>query len=177
MMFADNGEMLLEYVDPLLLRQVRQLISHSGNFADELGEDFLGLRNLGVAQEHGMQSLTIPSSVFYGRRKRQHDLAAAGYVLAILSSNLTPVTITDSRDDIGKKRKDPSTRPHRHLSHSSIRPIKPSSPRYSTRSLLPASKAVWDSRTTDLMRRIRRLGPWARLSSRTPQPRKRSPRS
>jgi transcriptional activator SPT7 len=45
----------------------------SGNFADELGEDFLGLRDLGVAQEHGMQNLTIPTSVFYGRKKRHQD--------------------------------------------------------------------------------------------------------
>ncbi|WVF72103.1 hypothetical protein IAT40_006915 [Kwoniella sp. CBS 6097] len=53
MMFADNGEMLTD-----------------GNFADELGEDFLGLRDLGIDKEFGLSSLTVPSSLFYGRRKR-----------------------------------------------------------------------------------------------------------
>nr|XP_019042309.1 hypothetical protein I302_08911 [Kwoniella bestiolae CBS 10118]OCF21239.1 hypothetical protein I302_08911 [Kwoniella bestiolae CBS 10118] len=57
MMFANNGEMLMD-----------------GNFADELGEDFLGLRDLGIDKEFGLSSLTVPSSLFYGRRKR---LAAA----------------------------------------------------------------------------------------------------
>jgi hypothetical protein len=49
--------------------------SISGNFADELGEDFLGLRDLGIAKEEGLASLTVPSSLFYGRRKR---MATAG---------------------------------------------------------------------------------------------------
>ncbi|OXG85835.1 transcriptional activator SPT7 [Cryptococcus neoformans Gb118] len=53
MMFADDGEMLLD-----------------GNFADELGEDFLGLRELGIDREYGLASLTVPQSLFYGRRKR-----------------------------------------------------------------------------------------------------------
>jgi transcriptional activator SPT7 len=52
----------------------------SGNFADELGEDFLGLRDLGVAQEHGMSSLTVPSSLFYGRKKRAVDAGHLGCV-------------------------------------------------------------------------------------------------
>ncbi|KAK6902974.1 hypothetical protein L486_06429 [Kwoniella mangroviensis CBS 10435] len=53
MMFAENGEMLMD-----------------GNFADELGEDFLGLRDLGIDKEFGLASLTVPSSLFYGRRRR-----------------------------------------------------------------------------------------------------------
>lgn len=53
MMFNENGEMLLD-----------------GNFAEQLGEDFLGLRDMGIDQEHGLSSLTVPASVFYGRRKR-----------------------------------------------------------------------------------------------------------
>ncbi|WWD15998.1 hypothetical protein CI109_100422 [Kwoniella shandongensis] len=61
MMFADNGEMLLD-----------------GNFADELGEDFLGLRDLGIDKEFGLSSLTVPSSVFYGRRKRLADASQNG---------------------------------------------------------------------------------------------------
>jgi transcriptional activator SPT7 len=50
----------------------------SGNFADELGEDFLGLRDLGIAREHGMDSLSVPTSIFYGRKKRQEQIH--GYV-------------------------------------------------------------------------------------------------
>lgn len=46
----------------------------SGNFADELGEDFLGLRDLGIAREHGMDSLSVPTSIFYGRKKRQEQM-------------------------------------------------------------------------------------------------------
>ncbi|KAE8541103.1 hypothetical protein D1P53_002457 [Cryptococcus gattii VGV] len=63
MMFADDGEMLLD-----------------GNFADELGEDFLGLRELGIDREYGLTSLTVPQSLFYGRRKRLANSAngAAG---------------------------------------------------------------------------------------------------
>ncbi|WVQ78346.1 hypothetical protein IAT38_000431 [Cryptococcus sp. DSM 104549] len=61
MMFADNGEMLLD-----------------GNFADELGEDFLGLRELGIDKEFGLSSLTIPQQVFYGRKKRLADAAQSG---------------------------------------------------------------------------------------------------
>ncbi|WWC89960.1 uncharacterized protein L201_004889 [Kwoniella dendrophila CBS 6074] len=57
MLLANNGEMLLD-----------------GNFADELGEDFLGLRDLGIDKEFGLSTLTVPSSLFYGRRRK---LAAA----------------------------------------------------------------------------------------------------
>ncbi|ORX39969.1 hypothetical protein BD324DRAFT_648586 [Kockovaella imperatae] len=53
MMFAEDGEMLLD-----------------GNFAEELGEDFLGLREMGIDKEFGLSSLTVPSSLFHGRRKR-----------------------------------------------------------------------------------------------------------
>ncbi|TYJ55382.1 hypothetical protein B9479_003885 [Cryptococcus floricola] len=55
-MFADDGEMLLD-----------------GNFAEELGEDFLGLRELGIAGENGMSTLSVPQSLFYGRKKRPTD--------------------------------------------------------------------------------------------------------
>ncbi|KAK4686338.1 transcriptional activator SPT7, partial [Tremellales sp. Uapishka_1] len=61
MMFAADGEMLLD-----------------GNFAEELGEDFLGLRDLGIDKEFGMTTLNVPTSVFYGRRKRLADAALQG---------------------------------------------------------------------------------------------------
>lgn len=47
------------------------IFDRSGNFADELGEDFLGLRDMGIDKEFGLSSLTVPSSLFYGRRRRQ----------------------------------------------------------------------------------------------------------
>lgn len=82
MMFADDGEMLVECVFffslPSFLSLFLGFISNlffcfgnsSGNFADELGEDFLGLRELGIDREYGLTSLTVPQSLFYGRRKR-----------------------------------------------------------------------------------------------------------
>ncbi|KAH9949306.1 hypothetical protein B0H21DRAFT_147863 [Amylocystis lapponica] len=40
-----------------------------GNFADSFGEDFLGLRELGIASEFGLSSLTIPKKLLKGKRK------------------------------------------------------------------------------------------------------------
>jgi len=80
MMFADGGQMLLEYVT-LASRLDLDYSGSSGNFADELGEDFLGLRDLGIDKEHSLASLTVPSSVFYGRRKRVADAAQLGYAI------------------------------------------------------------------------------------------------
>ncbi len=48
----------------------------SGDFAEDLGEDFLGLRELGIDKEFGLSSVTVPKSLFFGRRKR--DAAALG---------------------------------------------------------------------------------------------------
>ena len=56
----------------------------SGNFADELGEDFLGLRELGIDREYGLASLTVPQSLFYGRRKRLANSANGAYVIYLL---------------------------------------------------------------------------------------------
>ncbi|WVR05165.1 hypothetical protein IAU60_002177 [Kwoniella sp. DSM 27419] len=61
MMFGNDGEMLVD-----------------GNFADELGEDFLGLRDLGIDKEFGLSSLTVPSALFYGRKKRAVDAGLEG---------------------------------------------------------------------------------------------------
>ncbi|KAJ3503523.1 hypothetical protein NMY22_g18220 [Coprinellus aureogranulatus] len=46
-----------------------------GDFADSLGEDYLGLRELGIAQEFGLSTLSIPKSLL--RRKKAQKLAAA----------------------------------------------------------------------------------------------------
>lgn len=40
-----------------------------GGFADAFGEDFLGLRELGIADEHGLASLTVPRRLLKGRRR------------------------------------------------------------------------------------------------------------
>ncbi|KAK2464438.1 hypothetical protein APHAL10511_003586 [Amanita phalloides] len=47
-----------------------------GDFADLLGEDYLGLRELGIAAEFGMSSLTIPKKLLRGK-KPQKALGAA----------------------------------------------------------------------------------------------------
>lgn len=45
---------------------------YRGNFADSFGEDFLGLRELGIASELGLSSLTIPKKLLKGKHK-QHN--------------------------------------------------------------------------------------------------------
>ncbi|PSR71540.1 hypothetical protein PHLCEN_2v12591 [Hermanssonia centrifuga] len=40
-----------------------------GNFADSFGEDFLGLRELGIAAEFGLSSLTVPKRLLKGKNK------------------------------------------------------------------------------------------------------------
>lgn len=39
-----------------------------GTFADALGEDFLGLRELGIAQELGLSSLSVPKRLLKGKK-------------------------------------------------------------------------------------------------------------
>ncbi|OCB85846.1 hypothetical protein A7U60_g7200 [Sanghuangporus baumii] len=43
-----------------------------GNFADAFGDDFLGLRELGIASELGLSSLTIPKKLLRGKNKNQN---------------------------------------------------------------------------------------------------------
>ncbi|TCD67766.1 Transcriptional activator spt7 [Steccherinum ochraceum] len=40
-----------------------------GNFADSLGDDFLGLRELGIAAEFGLSTLSIPKKLLKGKNK------------------------------------------------------------------------------------------------------------
>ncbi|KAJ6579927.1 hypothetical protein DFH09DRAFT_979251 [Mycena vulgaris] len=40
-----------------------------GDFADALGEDYLGLRELGIAAEFGMSSLSIPKKLLRGKKR------------------------------------------------------------------------------------------------------------
>ncbi|RDB25280.1 hypothetical protein Hypma_007354 [Hypsizygus marmoreus] len=48
-----------------------------GDFADALGEDYLGLRELGIAAEFGMSSLSIPKKLLKGKKGRGVGAAAA----------------------------------------------------------------------------------------------------
>lgn len=55
-------------------------LSDSGDFTEALGEDFFGLKELGLDKELGLSSLTIPSRLFHGRGKKK-DSSAVGYVI------------------------------------------------------------------------------------------------
>lgn len=55
----------------------------SGNFADSFGEDFLGLRELGIAEEFGLTSLTIPKKLLKGKGKGGFKEGASAYVIYI----------------------------------------------------------------------------------------------
>ncbi|KAH6897911.1 SAGA complex protein [Coprinopsis sp. MPI-PUGE-AT-0042] len=59
-----------------------------GDFADGLGEDYLGLRALGIADEFGLQNLSIPKSLL--RRKKLQKAAAAKPVEKPLDYPLPP---------------------------------------------------------------------------------------
>lgn len=45
----------------------------TGEFTNELGEDFFGLRELGLDSELGLSSLRIPSRLFHGKPKTDAD--------------------------------------------------------------------------------------------------------
>ncbi|PWN51023.1 hypothetical protein IE53DRAFT_368416 [Violaceomyces palustris] len=49
-LFADDGEALM-----------------SGNFAEELGDDFFGFKEMGLDRELGLSALTVPGRLFHGR--------------------------------------------------------------------------------------------------------------
>ncbi|OSC97569.1 Bromodomain-domain-containing protein, partial [Trametes coccinea BRFM310] len=48
-----------------------------GNFAESFGEDFLGLKELGIADEFGLSSLTIPKRLLKGKGKLKEGPSAA----------------------------------------------------------------------------------------------------
>ncbi|EPQ26711.1 uncharacterized protein PFL1_05690 [Pseudozyma flocculosa PF-1] len=60
-LFADGGEALM-----------------SGNFAEGLGDDFFGFREMGLDQELGISGLTVPSRLFHGRGQARASVAAKG---------------------------------------------------------------------------------------------------
>jgi len=48
----------------------------SGEFADVLGEDYLGLRALGIAAEFGLSNLSIPKKLLKGKKGQNKPMAA-----------------------------------------------------------------------------------------------------
>ena len=69
----EDGELLM-YVLAMLPNTTFNLLLHRGNFADALGDDFLGLRELGIAGELGLQSLTIPKRLLKSRNRNRDAL-------------------------------------------------------------------------------------------------------
>ncbi|PWY99938.1 Bromodomain-domain-containing protein [Testicularia cyperi] len=59
-LFADGGEALV-----------------AGTFAEDLGDDYFGFRELGLDRETGMSGLTVPTRLFYGRPRNANAAAAA----------------------------------------------------------------------------------------------------
>ncbi|KAI8880280.1 Bromodomain-containing protein [Backusella circina FSU 941] len=45
----------------------------SGVFGDELGEDFFGFKELGIAQEYNMNTLNVPSKLWFGKEIFKKD--------------------------------------------------------------------------------------------------------
>ena len=63
-----------------------------GDFADLLGEDYLGLRELGIAAEFGMSSLTIPKKLLRGKRPQKASGAAyVSHFRLVSSSTQCPI--------------------------------------------------------------------------------------
>lgn len=58
---------------PTMIRMLSLNLDRRGNFADSFGEDFLGLRELGIAAEFGLQSLTIPKKLLKGKKQGQAE--------------------------------------------------------------------------------------------------------
>jgi len=55
-----------------------------GDFADATGDDFFGLRELGIAAEFGLSNLTIPRSLLKGKRSKIKSSTTAYVFLRIL---------------------------------------------------------------------------------------------
>lgn len=73
----EEGEFVMYVSIPSILRGRINVDSDlRGNFADSFGEDFLGLRALGIADEHGLSSLTVPKKLLRGKHKPKAGPAA-----------------------------------------------------------------------------------------------------
>ncbi|OBZ69870.1 hypothetical protein A0H81_10152, partial [Grifola frondosa] len=63
-----------------------------GNFAESFGEDFLGLRELGIASEFGLSSLTIPKKLLKGKNKEGLKEGPSMYCQAFGTACTIPTT-------------------------------------------------------------------------------------
>ena len=52
------------------------ILNYRGEFADLLGEDYLGLRELGIADEFGLSALSVPKKLLRGRKGQNKPTAA-----------------------------------------------------------------------------------------------------
>ena len=81
-----------------------------GQFTDDIGEDFLGLRELGIAAEFGLSSLSVPKRLLRGKRNakganaaydlplclpppRTHALLSVQFKVCRASATIPPTTI------------------------------------------------------------------------------------
>ena len=70
----------------------------SGEFADVLGEDYLGLRALGIAAEFGLSNLSIPKKLLKGKKGQNKPTALVFFFLDWLyeTYNLLPPFIVQN---------------------------------------------------------------------------------
>ncbi|PKS11214.1 hypothetical protein jhhlp_002975 [Lomentospora prolificans] len=77
----------------------------SGDFAEELGEDFFGFRNLGLERELGLDTLSVPLHLLQSRVRSQYQQAqssgAANVDLLDTLPPCEPVTKENIQDQIG----------------------------------------------------------------------------
>lgn len=52
---------------------IRLTDDHRGHFADSCNEDFFGLRELGIAAEFGMSSVTVPKALLKNRNRNPQN--------------------------------------------------------------------------------------------------------
>ena len=62
---------------------------YRGEFADLLGEDYLGLRELGIAAEFGMSNLSIPKRLLKGKKGQNKPTASVRFLLLWYDHRLT----------------------------------------------------------------------------------------
>jgi hypothetical protein len=55
-------------------------IALRGGFMDNFGDDFFGLRELGIADEYGLSSLSVPKRLLKGKGKGESKLSSSAWV-------------------------------------------------------------------------------------------------
>ena len=65
-----GGRWRIRHVRPptTLLLSLLIFWTFRGNFAEPVGDDFFGLKELGIADEFGLSSLTVPKRLLKGRK-------------------------------------------------------------------------------------------------------------